>query len=155
MKFSFGSATLDIFIQRIRNTGHFTILLNNTFLPPPSTSHLSMLLAEFPEVLNASKILTKVKRAVVHHIKRGWLPCDRQVQRRLNTAKLEATKREFLELEQQGIMRRYSIAAFGPLLFTWCRWRRWHLAPVWQFFGVLNYLQANPDFYTCPPQKNC
>ena len=65
------------------------------------------LLQSFPTVLNASKVLPQVKHDVEHIITTHGRPVAGRY-RWLDPRRLEAARREFLDLEKQGIVRRCS-----------------------------------------------
>ena len=72
------------------------------------------LLALFPQVVNGSKELPAVKHKVEHLIKMtGWPVAAKYC--RLDPARLAAVKKEFLELEKQGIVRRSCSQWASPL----------------------------------------
>ena len=105
----------------------------------------STILAEFPEVLNASKELPEVKHDVVHHIETEGRPSTAKY-RRLDSDKLAAAKKEFLEMERQGIVRRSDSSWASPLHMVRKADGSWR--PCGDF-RRLN-LQTKPDLYTCP-----
>jgi hypothetical protein len=72
------------------------------------------LLAEFPAVLNSSKILPKPSGDVVHHIRTSGPPIASRF-RRLDSEKLAAAKAEFLQMEKDGIVRRSDSPWSSPL----------------------------------------
>ena len=75
----------------------------------------SDVVAEFPEVVNASKNLPPVKHRVQHVVE---TMCSRPVSsryRRLDPAKLEAARKEFADLERQGVVRRSKSPWSSPL----------------------------------------
>ena len=65
------------------------------------------MLAEFPKVLNTSKVLPKPTHRVEHFLVTEGCPVTARY-RRLDNDRLEAIKKEFAELERQGIIRRSS-----------------------------------------------
>ena len=65
------------------------------------------MLDEFPKVLNTSKALPKPTHHVEHFLVTEY--------RRLDNDRLEAAKKEFTELEKQGIIRRSSSNWASPL----------------------------------------
>ena len=105
----------------------------------------STILAEFPEVLNASKELPEVKHDVVHHIETEGRPSTAKY-RRLDSDKLAAAKKEFLEMERQGIVRCSDSNWASPLHMVRKADGSWR--PCGDF-RRLN-LQTKPDLYTCP-----
>ena len=72
------------------------------------------LLRKFPEVVNASKKLPKVKHKVQHFIETEGRPV-RSKYRRLDPEKLASAKADFREMERQGIVRRSSSCWAAPL----------------------------------------
>lgn len=72
------------------------------------------LLEAFPAVLNVGKDLPEVKHDVEHVIVTQGRPVAGRY-RRLDPARLEAAKKEFLDLERQGIVRRSSSNWASPL----------------------------------------
>jgi len=79
-----------------------------------ATGIYEKVLEEFPAVVNASKKLPPVKHKVVHQIITEGRPV-RAKYRRLDNQKLEAAKKEFRELEAQGIVRRLKSNWASPL----------------------------------------
>ena len=70
---------------------------------------------EFPEVVNLSKMLPQVKHAVEHTIDTaGHRPIASRY-RRLDPEKLAIAKKDFEELEKQGVVRRSKSAWSSPL----------------------------------------
>jgi hypothetical protein len=83
--------------------------------PPPQ---LGSLLQQFPEVLSKSGKLPPVKHAVTHAIITTGRPVTARF-RRLDTEKLAAAKKEFLQLEADGIIRRSCSSWASPLQYIW------------------------------------
>ena len=81
----------------------------------PSLQHM---LAEFRKVLNTSKVLPKPTHHVEHFLVTEGHPATAKY-RRLDNNRLEATKKEFAELEKQGTVSSEDPAAIGRLLSTW------------------------------------
>ena len=77
----------------------------------PSLQHV---LDEFPKVLNTSKVLPKPTHHVEHFLVTEGRPVKAKY-RRLDNDRLEAAKKEFAELEKQGIIRRSSSNWASPL----------------------------------------
>jgi Reverse transcriptase (RNA-dependent DNA polymerase) len=105
----------------------------------------NLLLADFPEVVNAAKSLPAVTHNVQHFIETEGRPVASKY-RRLDPERLAAARAEFDSMEKQGIVRR-SASNLSSLLHmvkkadgTWrpCR-----------DFRRLN-LQTTEDRYTCP-----
>ena len=71
------------------------------------SSSLQHVLEEFPKVLNTSKVLPKPTHPVQHFLVTEGCPVTAKY-RRLDNDRLEASKKEFAELEKQGIIRRSS-----------------------------------------------
>ena len=74
---------------------------------PSSGPSLQHMLDEFPSVLNKSKVLPKPTHRVQHFLVTEGRPVTAKY-RRLDNDRLEAPKKEFAELEKQGIIRRSS-----------------------------------------------
>ena len=70
----------------------------------PSLQHV---LDEFPSMLNTSKVLPRPTHRVEHFLVTKGCPVTAKY-RRLDNIRLEAVKKEFAELEKQGIIRRSS-----------------------------------------------
>ena len=102
--------------HRLYNIGSTTSALQHRLYNIGSTTSVdySKLLAEFPTVLNASKELPEVKHLVFHHIETSGRPVTAKY-RRLDANKLAAAKKEFLDLERQGVVRRSSSNWASPL----------------------------------------
>ena len=103
------------------------------------------LLEAFPAVLNVGKDLPEVKHDVEHVIVTQGRPVAGRY-RRLDPARLEAAKKEFLDLERQGIVRRSSSNWASPLHMVMKQDGTWR--PCGDF-RRLN-LQTEADRYTCP-----
>jgi hypothetical protein len=71
------------------------------------TPDFQQLVAEFPAVVNQSKVLPQVTHNVEHIIETTGRPVSSKY-RRLDPERLAAAKAEFAELEQQGIIRKSS-----------------------------------------------
>ena len=70
---------------------------------------------DYPEVVNKSRLLPPIRHKVVHVIE---TTCQRPVTaryRRLDPIKLEAAKKEFAELERQGVIQRSNSPWSSPL----------------------------------------
>ncbi len=103
------------------------------------------LLAEFPEVVSSSKVLPQVKHDVVHHIETTGRPVKAKY-RRLDPEWLAAAKKEFRDLEAQGIIRRSSSQWASPLHMVKKPDGSWR--PCGNFCQL--NLQTTPDRYTPP-----
>jgi hypothetical protein len=87
--------------------------------PPPAvvasvTPNYVQLLAKFPDVVNPSKLLPKIKHQVEHHIIMDGQPVTSKY-RRLDPERLAAAKAEFDAMEKQGVVRRSSSNWASPL----------------------------------------
>jgi hypothetical protein len=102
-------------------------------------------LRQFPAVLNQGKSLPSVKHKVLHHIETEGRPVVAKY-RRLDPAKLAAAKKEFFEMEKQGIIRRSNSQWSSPLHIVRKADGSW-----WPCgdFRRLNLI-TRPDRYTCP-----
>jgi hypothetical protein len=106
---------------------------------------VSSLLSEFPDVVNAGKALPFPIHDVEHHIKTTGPPIALRFWR-LEGDKLEAARREFKIMEQEGIIRRFTSPLASPL----------HMVPrkdgTWRpcdYFRRLN-LVTEADGYPLP-----
>ena len=72
------------------------------------------MLDDFPSVLNKSKVLPTPSHRVQHFLVTEGRPVTAKY-RRLDNERLEAAKKEFAELEKQGIIRRSSSNWASPL----------------------------------------
>ena len=83
---------------------------------PPTPAQAPTSIADsFPEVVNASQKLPPVKHKVQHVIE---TTCQRPISLRycrLPPGKLEAAKKEFAEMEAQGILRKAKGSWASPL----------------------------------------
>ena len=110
-----------------------------------SSSPLQHLLEDFPSVLNKSKVLLAPTHRVQHFLITEGRPVTAKY-RRLDNERLEAAKKEFAEVEKQGIIRRSSSNWASPL----------HMVKkadvTWRPCGDYRQLnlQTKPDLYTCP-----
>ena len=130
---------------RLFSIGSPTSALHHPVCSVGSSVVFSAILDEFLDVLNPSQQLPPVKHDVVHHIVTEGCPVATKY-RRLDTDRLEAAKKEFLDLERQGIVRRSSSSWASPLHMVKESDRIW--LPCGDF-RLLN-LNTKPDLYTCP-----
>jgi cleavage and polyadenylation specificity factor subunit 1 len=72
------------------------------------------ILEAFPDVVNVAKRLPEVHRDVVHHIVTIGLPIAAKFCR-LDGEKLEAAKKEFKQLQEDGIIQRSTSPWSSPL----------------------------------------
>ena len=105
----------------------------------------TQILRSFPEVLNASQQLPPVKHHVEHHIDTEGHAVAAKY-RRLDPDRLEAARKDFAELEKQGIIRRSKSHWASPLHLVKKSDGTWR--PCGDF-RRLN-LQTKADRYTCP-----
>jgi hypothetical protein len=109
------------------------------------TPDFQQLVAEFPAVVNKSKVLPRVTHNVEHIIETTGRPVSNKY-RRLDPERLAAAKAEFAELEQQGIIRKSSSNWSSPLHMVKKAGGTWR--PCGDF-RKLN-IQTTEDKYTCP-----
>ena len=82
--------------------------------PPPWTGREADILEEFADVLNAEGRLPPSTHGVEHHIVTSGRPVTAKF-RRLDSTKLAAAKKEFQQLEKEGIVRRSNSDWASPL----------------------------------------
>ena len=107
-------------------------------------------LVEFPGVVNLSKKLPPVRHSVEHVIE---TTCSRPIAsryRRLDPAKLEIAKREFADMEAQGIVRRSSSSWASPLHMVEKADGSWRPCGDYR---LLN-LATKPDLYPPPHMED-
>ncbi len=90
-----------------------------TDAPPPSSRAFSppvfrQIFSQVQDVANAEGRLPPAKHKTVQHIKTTGPPATSRF-RRLDAAKLEASKADFAKLERDGIIRRSSSTWSAPL----------------------------------------
>jgi len=84
------------------------------FVADTSLNTMPKLLTAFEEVVNAEGRLPPTTHGVLHHIVTSGPPVTAKF-RRLEGVKLEAAKKEFAELEREGIVRRSDSCWASPL----------------------------------------
>jgi len=87
---------------------------SSTSPPPQWTGREADILEEFADVLNAEGRLPPSTHGVEHHIVTSGRPVTAKF-RRLDSAKLAAAKKEFQQLEKEGIVRRSNSDWASPL----------------------------------------
>ena len=106
--------------------------------------------ADFPEVVNASKDLPPVKHRVQHVIE---TTCSRPVSsryRRLDPAKLEAARKEFADLERQGVIRRSKSPWSSPLHMVQKSDGKWRPCGDYRRLNLV----TKPDLYPPPHMED-
>lgn len=77
-------------------------------------SEIREMIAQFPDVTNEMSVLPNVKHNVKHHIEVSGKPVSLRF-RRLDSARLEVAKKEFAQMERDGIIRRSDSSWATPL----------------------------------------
>jgi hypothetical protein len=113
--------------------------------PPSASDSYVAILVEFPEVVNASKRLPAFTHDVVHHIVTMGPPVAAKF-RRLDGEKLAAAKKEFKQLQEDGIIQRSTSPWSSPLHMVRKQDGSWR--PCGDF-RRLN-LVTEPDVYPLP-----
>jgi hypothetical protein len=118
---------------------------------------VASLLRDFPDVVNATKLLPAVKHDMEHHIQTAGPPIASRF-RRLEGAKLEAARQEFQAMERDGVVERSTSPWASPLHLvlkkdgTWrpCGdFRRLNLVTVPDVYPLPNMLDFSDHLNGC------
>ena len=118
--------------------------------PPQAAQPPASIADSFPEVVNSSKKLPPVKHKVQHVIE---TTCQRPISsryRRLAPGKLEAAKKEFAEMEAQGIIRKAKGSWASPLHMVEKADGTWRPCGDYRLLNIA----TKPDLYPPPHMED-